>query len=299
MIPKIIHFIYVGGREFSFIHFLAVFTAWKVHRPECIYFHHTVLPTGHWWDKARPLLNLNEVEPVAEVFGNPVKYLAHMADVIRLEQLQKHGGIYLDLDVISLKPFDELLQNNFVMGMEAGVGLCNAVIMSRPGAPFLKRWREQYRSFDGSRWNYHSVILPWQLAQQHPEQLHVANQYAFFYPTHDDPVHSYLWGKQPRPFDLAARVTTNVLRLAWYTLRGTRDAVSMARVSCFHALRGADWHFRRANKSYCLHLWESFWGEPYLNRVTPEYLRSNNSHFARLLRGVISDDELQSLEQTH
>ncbi len=296
MIPRCIHFVYVGGRAFSFIHFLAVYTAWKVNRPDVIYFHHTEVPTGAWWDKARPYLTLHRVEPVREVHGNPVTYPAHMADVIRLAMLQRFGGIYLDLDIVSLRPFAPLLQHEFVMGMEPGTGLCNAVVMAQRDSQFLALWREHYRSFDGSRWNHHSVVLPWHLAQSHPRLIHVADKYAFFYPTHNDPVHRYLWGQQPTLRERAARLAKNILRLAADAFVGRRDAIRRSYYHTFHALRGREWHYRRACRSYCLHLWEGLWGEPYLKAVTPAYLRDSSSNFARLLRGVLSTVELDAME---
>lgn len=295
MVPRLIHFIYVGGRPFSFIHFLAIYTAWKVNRPDRIYFHHTEEPSGAWWQKARPLLSLNRVEPVSEVFGNPVKYPAHQADVIRLAMLQRFGGIYLDLDVICLRPFSALLEHDFVMGIEPGTGLCNAVIIARHDAEFLRAWREQYRSFDGSRWNNHSVVVPWKLAQSLPQHIHVADQYAFFYPTHNDPVHRYLWGGRPTLRQLASRLLKNALKFAAAMLTHRRDAVGGADHLTFHALRGREWHYRRARQSYCLHLWEGLWGEPYLRAVTPHYLREDSSNFARLLREVLSEEELAAM----
>jgi hypothetical protein len=285
----------VGGRPFSFIHFLAVYTAWKVNCPELIYFHHTELPTGIWWDKARPLLKLSQVDPVHEVYGRPVKYKAHMADVIRLAMLERHGGIYLDLDVISLNPLDPLLENDFVMGIEPGTGLCNAVILTRPGSTFLMRWRSQYRSFDSERWNFHSVVLPWELARSYPSDIHVADKYAFFYPTHNDPVSEYLWGGHPRLHTRALRLSKNALKLALNFARGQRDAVQRAQDATFHALFGGRWHYRRAARSYVIHLWEGLWGERYLKQVTPEYLRHSESNFASLLRGILSDHELQDM----
>ena len=296
MVPKLIHFIYVGGRAFSFIHFLAVYTAWKVNRPDHLYFHHTEEPTGLWWEKARPLLTLNRVDPVHEIYGNPIKYPAHMADVIRLAMLQRYGGIYLDLDIVCLRPFSPLLQNEFVMGIEPGTGLCNAVIIARQDAKFLSMWQDQYRSFDGSRWNHHSVVLPWQLAQAHPQHIHIADKYAFFYPTHNDPVHRYLWGETPTLRERAARLIKNLLRLVAAPFSGRPDAIRQAHYRTFHALRGTEWHYRRACQSYCLHLWEGLWGEPYLKAVTPQYLRESSSNFARLLRNVLTAAEIYAME---
>lgn len=297
MIPKILHFIYLPGRPFSFIHFLAVYTAMKVHKPKCIYLHHTELPEGQWWEKAQPFLSLNQVEPVNEIFENPVTYPAHKADVIRMAVLKQYGGIYLDLDIISLKPFDPMLHHEFVMGMEPGTGLCNAVILSTQDAPFLHQWHAQYRTFDSRKWNYHSVVLPWELARKHPEQIHVEDKYAFFYPSHNDPVHRYLWGKKPSMLALAIRMGKNLIKLPLHILSGRKDAMKLAFYATFHGLHGSEWHYRRAQQSYCLHLWEGLWGEPYLKAITPEYLRKDISHFARLMRVILTDDELRQMDQ--
>ena len=286
-IPPIIHFIYLGGRPFSFIHFLAVYTAWKTNRPDTIYFHFTELPSGKWWRKALPFLTLNQVEPVKEIYGHPI-----MADVIRLEQLAKRGGIYLDLDVICVNPLTPFLQHPVVMGMEAGTGLCNAVIMAKPNADFIRRWQHSYEDFDASRWNYHSVVLPWQLAESAPAEIHVADKYAFFYPTHNDPVHRYLWGLKPTLRQRSERVIKNLLRLA----RGKHDAIKQAYYQTFHVLRGKEWHLNQLHQSYCIHLWEGLWGEPYLYQLSPTYIRESSSNFARLLREKLTEQELVAME---
>jgi hypothetical protein len=295
MIPKIFHFIYVGGRPFSFIHFLAIYMAWKVNRPEIIYFHHTEEPTGEWWQLARPLLTLNRVPPVTEIFGNPVIYPAHKADIIRLDMLREHGGIYLDLDVICINPFDPLLHYPFVMGIEPGTGLCNAVILAQPQAPFIERWQAQYRSFDAKRWNYHSVVLPGQMAKESPELIHIANKYSFFYPTHNDPVCAYLWGGRPSLKALAWRMAKNVLQLAAMALKGNSDPVKLAYYQTFHGLYGREWHYRRARQAFSIHLWEGLWGEPYLKQLDPDYLKNSNANFARLMRDILSPAEIDGI----
>lgn len=296
MIPNIFHFIYVGGRPFSFIHYLAVLTAWKVNRPEVIYFHHTQLPTGHWWELARPMLTLHAVEPATEVYGNPVIQLAHQADVIRLRMLREFGGIYLDLDVISINPLKPFMQESCVMGIESGTGLCNAVIMAQKDAVFLERWQQSYRDFRADLWNQHSVVVPWQLAMAAPETIHIEDQYAFFYPAHNDPAHCYLWGKRPSTIKVLSRTFKNIIRLAMIRLGGSTDAVKLAFYRTFHVLRGRDWHYSQLKRSYCVHLWEGLWAKPYLNAVTPDYLLNDSSHFARALRSILTREEIESMK---
>ncbi|CAO3621663.1 unnamed protein product [Cunninghamella echinulata] len=55
----------------------------------------------------KPYLTLHQVDLVPEIFGQPISHFAHQADIIRLDVLNEYGGIYLDMDVISLKPLDD------------------------------------------------------------------------------------------------------------------------------------------------------------------------------------------------
>ncbi|KAI7903192.1 uncharacterized protein BX663DRAFT_434026 [Cokeromyces recurvatus] len=151
-------------------------------------FHYHYLPVGENFERARPMLTLNQVPLIDKVFDRPVTHYAHKADVIRLQVLEEIGGIYLDLDLISLKPLDHLLDREFIMaqeGIDGSVGLCNAMIMAKPHSRFIQRWYATYASFDNTNWNYHSVILPGKLAPFFPEEITVLNHTAFFWPLWD------------------------------------------------------------------------------------------------------------------
>lgn len=151
MIPSIVHFIFglqddYGGKPFSFVHFLSVYTAFKVHRPEQIHFHCEYEPKGHWWEKAKRYVTLNKIRAPTEIFGNPIERLENKADVIRLEVLKRFGGIYLDIDVISINSMSPLLIHDAVLGIQHGRGLCNAVVLSKKDGEFVSIWYDQYRS---------------------------------------------------------------------------------------------------------------------------------------------------------
>jgi hypothetical protein len=84
------------------------------------------------------------------------------------------------MDMFIIRPLAEygLMRQDVVMGMEVGrldpllmlngpgsddgnhpVGLCNAVILARPGAEFLKRWMATYEDgFHALYWSYNSVV---------------------------------------------------------------------------------------------------------------------------------------------
>jgi hypothetical protein len=127
-----------------------------------------------------------------EIFGNPLVHYAHRADVVRLEKVLSRGGIYLDGDVFVHVGFDRLLGYATVLGKqvldETVVGLCNAVILAEPEAPFLRRWHSEYRSFRSKGhdvyWDEHSVRIPYQLSKQFPDEVTVLPHSAFFWPTY-------------------------------------------------------------------------------------------------------------------
>jgi len=101
--------------------------------------------------------------------------------------IKREGGIYLDTDVYVLKAFSELLNNpkDTILGHEGGnrYGLCNAVIIARPGSEFIAKWWETYESFNDRNWNKHSVLVPKQLSVKYPELVCALSPTAFFWPT--------------------------------------------------------------------------------------------------------------------
>lgn len=198
-IPKHLHFIYIFAsppanedgspavrdpmRGWGLSHYVCIRSAIEKIKPDKVSFYLAGTPSGPWWDLTRPLVDVVEIVPPEHIFGRPVRKLPHKADVIRLEQLLQHGGIYLDVDVLVHESFDPLLNHSVVMGTEGDSGLCNAVILAEKEAPFIREWYENYRTFDDARWNEHSVILPRRLSEKYQGSMVKLPEKAFFWPT--------------------------------------------------------------------------------------------------------------------
>ena len=190
-----------------------------------------------------------KIEAPREIFGRPLDRVAHRADVVRLQKLIEHGGIYLDADVLVQRSFDDLLNHRTVLGQEAQAGktgLANAVILAEPQSPFLCRWLEEYRSFRGGPpgsefWNHHSVLLPEQLARAHPSEITVLQPTAFFWPLWTDEHLKWIFASnRPIPLD----------------------------------------------HTYANHLWENFaWN--YLEDLTPRRVRASDTNFHAWVRPLI------------
>jgi hypothetical protein len=274
-IPNIIHFIFglkkdFGGKPFSLVHFLAIQSAIEVNTPDRVYFHYQYEPAGSWWEKIKPLLTLNKVSTPESIFGHPLHHFAHKADVLRLEVLLRHGGVYMDLDTISVRPLAELYKGRgFLIGgqlshepfslrmkrslrsgsltplLSGKTGLCNAVMAASPGNPFLKIWYESYRYFRSrgrdEYWHEHSVIVPRQLASTYRGLVTVASPYRFHYPI--------------------------------YTERGLKDLFE---------------HSREFPDAYVHHLWETLSWDRYLQHLTPEDICTRDTTYNLIARRFLT-----------
>ncbi|MGR8978776.1 MAG: glycosyltransferase [Gammaproteobacteria bacterium] len=207
-IPNKFHFVFglkPQHEPFHLVYFLCLESCRQINQPAEIYFHYHYEPFGEYWERLRPHLSLNRVD--LETFvtdskrylntaeGHLIKQMgldyAHQSDFIRLKILLDYGGIYADIDTLFVNPLPEFLfEKPFVLGEEPPVetqpgkgperSLCNAFIMSEPGAVFARFWLNlMYQMFDGT-WNRHSCQTPAMLQQQMPNTIFVAPQRYFY-----------------------------------------------------------------------------------------------------------------------
>lgn len=253
-IPKILHYTFgmardFGGKPWSLVHHVCLKSAVERITPDKTLFYYEFEPSGPWWELSRELITPVKIEAPREIFGRPLDHVAHRSDVVRLQQLIKHGGIYLDADVLVQRSFDDLLDHHAVLGQEGKdgqPGLANAVILAEPQSSFLRRWLEEYRSFQGGPpgskfWNAHSVLLPQKLAQTYPSEITILPPTAFFWPLWTDEHLDWIFASnRPIPLD----------------------------------------------QTYANHLWENFaW--KYVEDLTPRRVRSVDTNFHAWARPLI------------
>ncbi len=255
-IPKILHYTFglardFGGRPWSLVHYVCLKSAVERIAPEKTFFYYEFEPNGPWWGLTREFITPVRIEAPREIFGRPLAHVAHRADVVRLQKLIEHGGIYLDADVLVHRGFDDLLSHSAVLGEEginSQYGLTNAVILAEPESPFLRRWLDAYRSFRSTGrwdkfWNEHGVKVPSELARTYPREITVLPHTAFFWP---------LWTEE---------------HLDW--IYASDRPIPM-------------------DQTYANHLWETnAW--KYLEDLTPRQVRSVDTNFHIWARPLIDD----------
>ena len=256
MIPNRCFFVYLRPLEFSLVGYLAIRSAHDVNSPDELVVYCDRPPTGPWWEAAsRYVSSVVLVDPPEFVGGVPVIHPAHRADLVRLDVLLRDGGIYLDLDVLSVRPLTPFLGESFVLGQEGEGGehgLCNGVILAEPESAFGREWLRGwdpatsrwhgFRSTGRDRyWSEMSVKYPAYLGTLFPELITIAPYDAFHWP---------LWTDE---------------HLEWL-FEGRGDQFPNA---------------------YCHHLWQSH-SERYLERLTPEYIRRVDTNFNLMARKYVT-----------
>lgn len=267
---KIVHLCFgmtpdFGGRPFGFSHYLAVRSAWEVLRPAAMVMHYCHQPTGEWWERARPMLQLHRVRAIEGIYGFPAKHPAHRSDIVRLAALISMGGVYLDTDVLVLKSFDVLGNPDFAAAWEFTadgrlVGLSNAVLVAAKQSRFARLCLEGHdpkRSLwsgfraNGRDHNYieMSVRYPAMLASLCPAVVQGLPQETFLWADWSDMGLGKL-------FERDVEVPKGAL---------------------------------------AVHLWESHSWEKYLSRLTPERVLKEDTTFHRAARRFLPDVPVREL----
>ena len=130
MIPRIIHICWLSGDPYPDL-IKECIKSVKKHLPE-----YDIIV----WDRTQ--FDIESCIWVKQDFENR-KY-AFAADYIRFYALYKYGGIYLDADVEVLKSFDNLLNQTYILGEEAGGDIEAAVIGAEKEALWVKECLEYY-----------------------------------------------------------------------------------------------------------------------------------------------------------
>lgn len=135
MIPKIIHYCWLSKDPLP-RRFQLFLDEWKMKLPQ----YEFVL-----WDFKQ--FDINSSNWVKQAFQ--AKKYAFAADYIRLYALYTYGGIYLALDVQLIKTFDDLLDEQFILGYESDKAAIEAGIMgAEKNALWVKDCLQYYKGKD-------------------------------------------------------------------------------------------------------------------------------------------------------
>ena len=144
-------------------------------------------PVDSWEKNFTKLFRDNKIEYKFITFPlNPpgsnitqVSNKAHRSDFVRMKVLSEMGGIYIDTDAFPIRSIEPLRVHEFTLAYDNIIDdtkpkrLNNGVILSAPNAEFLSVWSSTYYNFDPQSFDHHSSIVPFKLAMEYPDLIHV------------------------------------------------------------------------------------------------------------------------------
>ena len=134
MIPKIIHYIWVGGKEKP-ADIKRCMATWKKHLEG-----YKVIE----WNE----LNFDiEQHPFVKAAYEAKKW-AYVSDYIRAYAIYNYGGIYLDTDILLLDNFDDFLNHRAFVGFENPNYPFTAAFGAEKGHPLVKDMLDYYDELD-------------------------------------------------------------------------------------------------------------------------------------------------------
>lgn len=131
MIPKIIHYCWFGKKRKPKM-VKDCIASWKKHLPD--------YQIVEWNEK-----NASLSHPFVKEAYRQKKW-AFVSDYVRLEIIEKFGGIYLDTDVMIVKNLDYFLEQEFFIGAEDSDFISGGIFGALPDNSFIKSCRKFYDS---------------------------------------------------------------------------------------------------------------------------------------------------------
>ena len=135
MIPKIIHYVWLGDKELGELENMCL-ESWKKYLPD-----YKIMR----WDNSC----IDKIDNLYFKQALENKKYAFASDYLRLWALWEYGGIYMDTDEEVLKPLDEFLVHDYFMGCQScgsAKGLNPALIGAVPHNEIVKKLLEVYDS---------------------------------------------------------------------------------------------------------------------------------------------------------
>lgn len=182
-IPKIVHLVWYRKKEMDFMMYLSLRSVMTILKPEKVFIHGDNLLYGKYFDKFKkdPRVHNLYREVPGTIFGHRVLYTQHKSDIIRADVLLKYGGIYMDWDVLWLKPIDDLIDKGYDaifnfdhMTRNGYPDVINlGVFMSKPHSHFVKYWQDSLVNYRSDDFYHNALELPYKTYEKYPQYVHV------------------------------------------------------------------------------------------------------------------------------
>jgi len=204
---KSFHFVWVKGhRTYSIIQYLAVRAALNINPGYQLFIYNDEEPVNNkWWELTKLHAIILHIKPPKIINGKNIPYAQHIADIMRICIIYEFGGIYIDADLLMVKPLETLLSSiqnktDLVMCKETDDKIWNGFIAAgEPRNYFLERWIKEYETkygdeIGGCWWAGLSVETPMRLYKESANDLRLLDTPNFLpFSFYDDTIYGVDW----------------------------------------------------------------------------------------------------------
>ena len=195
-VPSVVHQAWLGGGKLMFAKLLSILSVRYVLRPEHHYLYYDRADDSLEWRCACKLAECVQVTLPARLSGGQVLAVASdpsdryasdrlgrcgniQLDLLRLDALQRRGGIYLDLDSYVLDGKSDQWCGRGAKPTDVGIDdtgrLNHGMIVSTASSPFLAAWRARIEArYDPQAWDFGACNQTTELAAEMPTAVHLS-----------------------------------------------------------------------------------------------------------------------------
>jgi hypothetical protein len=129
-IPRTAHYVLDAQSDgFGLAHYLAMRSVLEVAGVDEVHLHCEQQPVGEYWERLTTRVTAHQVE---------------IGPMTHLDVLAEHGGMYIAFDSVFVDRLPGRFRRaQFVLERDSDGQLSTAVLMSKPGAPFVEAWRRK------------------------------------------------------------------------------------------------------------------------------------------------------------
>ena len=108
-IPNVVHQPWLGSATLRWEQLLSMLSVLLMVRPKRFYLYYDIAPAkSEQWACACTLASCVLKKSRRHIFGQPVSFPQHQSDLMRMDLLEKEGGIYVDHDSFVLRALDQV-----------------------------------------------------------------------------------------------------------------------------------------------------------------------------------------------
>ncbi|KAK2166790.1 hypothetical protein LSH36_35g04066 [Paralvinella palmiformis] len=187
LVPNIAHYVWIGKGRMDYAFYLSVLSVIYVAKVDMVFIHgHR--PTGYYWFKIKNDRKIYIIHryPTVYVFGQSVSGASHRSDIWRLDFMNKYGGLYLDTDVIFVRPLSlNIRAYEAVMSYDYTTGrggspypdiVQSGVMLGKRGGKFWIELMKTMRTYRDDLWTWNICHVPYKVKERHPKTILIHNQ---------------------------------------------------------------------------------------------------------------------------